>query len=100
VKALFIVGLVGVLAAGCDDKKSEAPAAPPASSAAQKTAEAAPTAAAPATAAAAPGAAAPAATAAAGEVPAEEDFEERANATVTPANADQELAKLEKEIGQ
>jgi hypothetical protein len=99
VKALFIVGLVGVLVAGCDDKKSEAPAAPPASSAAQKTAEAAPTGAAPAT-AAAPGAAAPAATAAAGEVPAEEDFEERANATVTSANADQELAKLEKEIGQ
>lgn len=52
-----------------------------------------------------PSAAVPAATstavadAASGDVPAEEDFEGKAESGITPENAQAELAKLEKEIG-
>jgi len=33
------------------------------------------------------------------QVPTEEDFEEKAKTTITPANLEQEMTKLEKEIG-
>ena len=88
-KTLFVVGLAGVLTIGCEGEK---PAPPPAATgAAAATAAGATTAAVTtvATAATTPG----------GEVPAEEDFEARAEATISPANANQELSKLEKEIG-
>lgn len=83
-KALVVVALMGLALVACDDKKDE-----------KKAEGAAPTGA--VVVAPSPNSTA---VAVAGAVPAEEDFEEKAAQSITPANAPQEISKLEKEIGQ
>lgn len=88
---------VALIAVGCNHDK--APDATPAVSAASPTPAAivAPTASAAVAAPAADTAVPPAVVAA---IPAEEDFEPQAATTITIANASQQLAQLEKEIGK
>lgn len=93
-RALVALGLTALLAVGCQGKSEEhshergaEKGSPPA--AVDTSAPAATTAA----------AAAPAPAAAANQVPTEEDYEDKATTAITPANADSELSKLEKEIG-
>ena len=104
-KALILILAAGLLALGC--QKSE-PAAPPAASAAPA---AAPSAAPVASAAADPAVpaadttvalntAAPAAPAAAAKaVPTEADYEVQAQSAITPTNAAQVLAAIDKQVG-
>lgn len=88
-RALAAVGLAGLLALGCEGQKSSPPTATTsAHEAATSNQAATPSQAATST-----------QVATANPVPAEEDFEERAESTITPANANDELTKLEKEIG-
>lgn len=86
-KSFAIVIFMGLIAIGCDDSKKSEPSALPSSVVAPS----------PTSAAAVP---ASTGTAVAGAIPAEEDFETKAEASITPANANEELAKLDKEIGQ
>ncbi len=77
-KAILAVFVVSMFAMGCEQKSSggaapAAPGSPAAASATGATAEAA--------------------------IPTQEDYEQKAETTITTANADAELAKLEKEIG-
>ena len=105
-RALVLVVVAGFVALGC--QKSE-PAAPPAASAAPVAAPAAATVASAATDPAVPAAdtsvalntAAPAAApaAAAKAVPTEADYEVQAQSAITPTNAAQVLAAIDKQVG-
>jgi hypothetical protein len=102
-KRLFI-GLTLLVAAGCKQNPapeaapSAAPAAPPVASVAAAVPD--PVAASAAPVASAAPEAAPVAPAAVAAIPTEEDFEPQAATAITAANASQQLAALEKEIGK
>ncbi len=82
---------------GCNhDKGSDATAAASAAPVATEAPAAAPA----ATDTTAAAAAAPVAPAAVAAVPAEEDYEPQAQASITTANATQQLAAIEKELGK
>ena len=80
------------LSFGCNKKGDDKKAADP-------TAAGKPTGTEPATPETPPPAAADAAPAAAGEIPTEQDFEEKAATEVTKDNVESEVEKMEKEIG-
>ncbi len=90
-KTLMAIGLASVLLVGC--KKEEKAEAAPAASAVQTPPPA------PKAPPAPVAAAAPAPSAADSAVPVEEDFEQKATASITASNAEQELKKVEAEIG-
>jgi hypothetical protein len=104
VKALITAGVLGIVSlVGCGTDKQpqpteESPMITTRGSATPVTSEEArtDTPAAPSTTPADSASAAPVASA---NVPTEEDFEDKAKTTITPANMEQELTKLEKEIG-
>jgi hypothetical protein len=81
-RKLFLLGIAGAMLVGC--QKPAAEQKPAAVSSVAAAATAVPVAANTETA----------------QIPAEEDFEATAENAITPANIEQETAKLEKEIGQ
>jgi len=101
-KRLLFVSSVALCALACNHDK--APDAAPAASAvtAAPAASVAPDVPAASAAAAAPAATAvaPVSPAVVAKIPAEEDFEPQAATTITAANASQQLALIEKEIGK
>lgn len=92
------MGLLGALALGCGNKADSGAPAPASNPqpAAVATSDATPS----ATPNADTPASAPAQVAAANSVPAEEDYEDKAESQISAANAKAELDKLEKEIGK
>jgi hypothetical protein len=104
-KALVLILASGLVALGCQKSEAPAPAASAAPAAAPSAAPAASVAADPAVpaadSAAALAAAAPAAApaAAAKAVPTEADYEVQAQSAITPTNAAQVLAAIEKQVG-
>ena len=101
-KRLLLAGSLALSALACNHDK--APDATPAASAVTATpaASVAPEVPAASAAAAAPAATdtAPVSPALVAKIPAEEDFEPQAATTITAANASQQLALIEKEIGK
>jgi hypothetical protein len=102
-KKVVIASFAAFIALGCQKSEPPAPlvasAAPVASSAPVATADSA-VPVVDSAAAVAPAAAAPAAVAAVAKtVPAEADYEVQAQSTITPANAAQVLAAIEKQVG-
>jgi hypothetical protein len=98
VKRFLLAASVCLAVLGCNhDKGNDAAPAASAAPVADPAAAAAAPAATDTTAAAA---AAPVAPAAVAAVPAEEDYEPQAEAAITTANATQQLAAIEKELGK